>query len=68
MDNPTSTPISNSTSKPNSSSSSSSSPSTEQKSSSTPQNKPMPQNVGGDQKNSSTNNDVKKENKDISAS
>ncbi len=63
MDNPTSTPISNSTSNPNTSSTS-----TEQKSNSMPQNKPTPQNVGGDQKNEPKKNDISKENKDISAS
>ena len=63
MDNPTSTPINSSTSNPNSSSSS-----TEQKSNSMPQNTPMPQNVGGDKKNDSQSRDIKKENKDISAS
>ena len=63
MDNPNSnsTPISDKASNPNSPSSTS-----EQKSS-TPQNKPTPQNVGGDQKNDSKNNDVKKENKDVTA-
>jgi hypothetical protein len=63
MDNPTSTstPISNQASNP-----SSPLPSTEQKNSS-PQNKPNPQNIGGDQKNDSKQNEVKKENKDVTA-
>jgi len=62
MDNSTSTPINNSSSTPNSSS-----PSTEKKNSST-QSSPIPQNIGGDQKNTTKSNDVEKENKVVTAS
>jgi hypothetical protein len=61
MNNSESKPINNQSSTP-----SNPSPNSE-KNGSTPQNKPTPQNVGGDQKNEPKKTDVIKENKDISS-